>query len=241
MKSVAIIQARMGSTRLPGKVLSDLEGEPMLARVVNRSRRAITVNEVVVATTIKPADKPIAELCSKLGRPCFQGDEDDVLDRYYRAALAHRADLIIRITADCPMVEPEIIDRVVLELQNNEKIDYAGNTLPPRTFPRGLDVEAVTFEALERAWREDENKAWREHVTPYIYNHPEKFKLYAVVNSVDYSSMRWTVDTYEDLSFIRNIYKHFGHDHFSWHDVLTVLRQHPEWLEINRHVKQKII
>ena len=239
MRVIAIIQARMGSTRLPGKVLLDLAGEPVLARVVNRTQRATTLDEIVIATTTESRDEAIVELCSSRGWAHFRGSEDDVLDRYYQAAKKHHADIVVRITSDCPLIEPEIIDLVVQELLKDGSLDYVSNTLPPRTFPRGLDVEAMTFKTLERAWQEDKNPAWREHVTPYIYRAPEKFRLKAVTNEKDLSHMRWTIDTWEDLEFVRRIYNHFGHDYFSWHDVLDLLEEHPEWLEINKNVKQK--
>jgi len=240
-KVVAIIQARMGSTRLPGKVLEDLVGEPMLARVVNRARRAKTVDIAIVATTTQPADDVIAGLCQERDWPFFRGSEEDVLDRYYRAALAFKADAIVRITSDCPLIEPEIIERVVTGfLRYYPAVDYISNTLI-RTFPLGLDVEAIGFEALEKAWQEDNNPAWREHVTLYIYRHPEKFKIRNVANDTDYSYMRWTVDTIEDLTFVRKIYDYFQNDAFSWRDVLELLKVHSEWLEINRCVEQKVV
>ena len=240
---IAIIQARVGSTRLPGKVLLDLAGEPMLARVVNRTRRAQTLDEVVVATTVQPADEAIVRLCAERDWPCFRGSEEDVLDRYYQAAVAHQADVVVRITSDCPLIEPEIVDRVVREfLERQPEVDYACNALPRRTFPRGLDTEVMRFDVLEHAWREDNNPAWREHVTPYIQRNPDLFCIHDVINEVDYSSyMRWTVDTSEDLAFVRRIYDHFGHDRFSWQEILAVLERHPEWLEINRHVQQKVV
>jgi len=238
-KVVAVIQARMGSTRLPGKVLLDLAGEPMLVRVVNRSRRATALHEVAVATTTEPADDVIVELCEARGWPCFRGSEADVLDRYYRAAIEYQAGIVVRITADCPLIDPGVVDWVVREHLLQGAAGYTSNTLPPRTFPRGLDVEVMSFEALERAWREDDNPTWREHVTPYIYYQPEKFSLMAVVNNVDLSSMRWTVDTVDDVVFVRKIYDYFGQDVFSWQDILRSLNEHPEWLEINRHVTQK--
>ncbi len=242
MKLVAIIQARMGSTRLPGKVSLDLAGEPMLARCVNRTSRAQTPDEVVVATTVQSADDAIVDLCTERGWPCFRGSEDDVLDRYYRAAIAHHADVVVRITSDCPLIEPGVVDRVVQEfLDLQPGIDYACNVLPRRTFPRGLDIEVMRFDVLERAWREDPNPAWREHVTTYIQGNPNLFHIHGITNEVDYSHMRWTVDTPEDLAFVRCIYDHFGHDRFSWREVLVVLEGHPEWLGINRHVKQKVI
>lgn len=242
MKVVAIIQARMGSTRLPGKVLLDLAGEPMLGRVVQRTRRARTLDEVVVATTGYPADDAIARLCVERGWPCFRGSEADVLDRYYQAAIAHRADVVVRITADCPLIEPEIVDRVVREfLDLQPEVEYGCNILPRRTFPRGLDTEVVRLDVLERVWRADFDPAWREHVTLYIRRNPDMFRIHGIVNDADYSHMRWTADTPEDLAFVRCIYTHFGHALFSWREVLAALEQNPEWLEINRHVQQKVI
>ena len=241
MKVVAIIQARMGSTRLPGKVLKDLAGELLLARVVNRTLRAKSMNDVVVATTKDATDDAIVDLCQERGWQFFRGNQEDVLDRYYQSALAFEADIIARITSDCPLIEPEIIDRVANELlQYSQEVDYASNSLE-RTFPRGLDVEVMTLEALERAWREDRNPAWREHVTPYIYRHPEIFTLRNVLNDIDYSHMRWTVDTFDDLKFVRRIYNYFQDHDFTWKHVLQLLELHPEWLEINREVQQKIV
>jgi spore coat polysaccharide biosynthesis protein SpsF len=216
---VAIIQARLGSTRLPGKVLKPLAGQPMLARVVERTRRAKFLHETAVATTIAT---------------------QDLLDRYHAAALVHRADAVVRITSDCPLIDPGLIDRVVEAFFQGE-FDYASNTMEPRTFPRGLDVEVIGFEALERAWREDTNPEWREHTTPYIYRHPDRFRLRPVRNNRDLSFYRWTVDTPEDYEFVRRVYEHFGHDRFLWTDVLKALDEHPDWVEINRHVQQKLV
>ena len=242
MKTVAIIQARMGSTRLPGKVLLDLAGEPMLARVVHRVQRARSLQEVMVATTVQPGDDAIVQLCAAHGWPCARGSQDDVLDRYYQAALASQADIVVRITSDCPLIEPEVIDQVVgALLAGQPEVDYASNVQPPRTFPRGLDIEVLRFDALERAWREDVDPAWREHVTPYLYRHPERFRIHGVFNAVDLSHLRWTVDTPEDLELVRRIYDYFDDDAFSWHDVLALLEQHPDWLEINRTVEQKAV
>lgn len=242
MKVTAIIQARMGSTRLQGKVLQDLAGAPMLDRVVGRVSRAKTLDDVVVATTIRPDDDIIERVCKAKGWNCFRGSEDDVLDRYHRAAVNSRAQVVVRITSDCPLIEPDIVDMVVQQfLDGQPNIDYASNCVPHPTFPRGLDTEVLRFDVLERAWREDGNPAWREHVTPYIYRHPELFRIHCITNNIDYSSMRWTVDTAADLAFVRRIYDHFGHDRFSWQEVLDLLAEHPAWLEINRHVEQKAI
>ncbi|ABU56894.1 acylneuraminate cytidylyltransferase [Roseiflexus castenholzii DSM 13941] len=212
----------------------------MLKRVVNRTARSAILHDVIVATTIEQEDETIVELCKKHGWPCFCGSINDVLDRYYKAARDYRVDVIVRITSDCPLIDPCIIDLVISKFLEKNPLDYASNTVQ-RSFPRGLDVEVVSFEALERAWHEDCNPLWREHVTPYIYLHPEKFALTAVVNNKDYSYMRWTVDTPEDLDFVRRVYDHFGHDNFSWKEVLAVLDEHQDWLAINSHIQQKVI
>ena len=241
MKVVAIIQARMGATRLIGKVLEDMAGQSMLARVVNRTRHTKNLNNLVVATTIQPADDVIVKLCETYCWPYYRGSEEDVLDRYYNAASAFEADIVIRITSDCPLIEPEIIDKLIDEfLIYYPEIDYVSNNLQ-RTFPRGLDVEVMSFDALKRAWIEDCNPATREHVTPYIWRHPDKFRIRNVANDIDYSFMRWTVDTIEDLNFARKIYDHFQNDSFNWREVLQLLEMHPEWLEINRHIQQKAV
>ena len=236
---VAIIQARMGSNRLPGKVLLDLAGEPMITRVVNRVTRAETVNQVMIATTTEPADDALAAICSEKGWTCFRGSQDDVLDRYYLAALAHKADVVVRITSDCPLIEPEIIDQVVRQLTSQPAVDYACNLLPHRTFPRGLDVEAFWMKTLARLWSTDKNPGWREHVTQYLHQNPQEFTMCGLGQEPDMSAMRWTVDTLEDLALIRQIYEAFGHDNFSLRDVVSLLEQHPEWSDLNGHIQQK--
>ena len=242
MTAVGLIQARMGSSRLPGKILADLAGQPMLARCVARLRRAQLLDEVVVATTTNPADDVTAELCAARGWHCFRGSEDDVLDRYYRAARRWHADVVVRVTSDCPFIEPEVVDRVIREFRARQpEVDYASNVYPERTYPRGLDVEVFTFGALERAWREDGNPAWREHVTEYMVRNPERFKIHGVCHAENHSAWRWTVDTTEDLTLARLIYEAFGHDRFSWHEVLVLLAEHPQWAEVNRHVCQRSV
>lgn len=242
MRVVAIIQARMGSSRLPGKILMDLAGEPMLARVVGRLRRARTLAEVVVATTVEPADEAVERLCAARGWACFRGSQDDVLDRYYRAAQQAGAEVIVRITADCPLIEPAVVDRVVQEfLDRRDELDHACNVWPRRTFPRGLDTEVFPWRTLDRLWHEDRDPATREHVTAYVYKHPELFRLHNVVNDTDLSGHRWTVDTPEDLALVRNLYGELGGDAFTWHDVLALLERRPEWRELNRGVVQKVV
>ncbi|HKV38272.1 MAG TPA: glycosyltransferase family protein [Blastocatellia bacterium] len=241
MKTVAIVQARMGSTRLPGKIMLDLGGEPVLTRVVNRASRSCRLDEIVIATTDLPADDQVVELCRSRGWSCFRGSQDDVLDRYYRAALDCKAELIVRITSDCPLIDPSIIDLVIDRWHASAETDYASNTIQPRTFPRGLDVEAFSFSALERAWQRDANPGWREHVTPYIYRHPEEFGIEVVTNDIDYSAIRWTLDVPEDLDLIRMIYHHFGNDLFSWEDAVSRVAADSTLRGVNSHVLQKEI
>ena len=230
----------MGSTRLPGKVLMDLAGEPMLARVVERIGRAETLNEVVIATTVEPADAAIVELCAARGWPCFRGSQDDVLDRYYQAAMEYHADVVIRVTSDCPLIDPAIADHVVRTfVQRQPTVDYVSNTLEPRTYPRGLDVEVMRFDALESAWREAEDIPYREHVTLFLYRHPEQFRLVGIHSDEDCSALRLTVDTPEDRTLLLRLYDHFGHDRFSWREALALVQAHPEWQEINRHIRQE--
>jgi spore coat polysaccharide biosynthesis protein SpsF len=243
MKIVAIVQARMGSTRLPGKALLDLAGEPMLVRVMNRLSRSEMVNDIVVATTNKPADDAIVALCRDRKWLYFRGSEEDVLDRYYRVAKIHQADVIVRITSDCPLIEPEVVDLVVQAfLDRHPGIDYVSNIIPERTFPRGLDTEVIASNALNLAWQEAENLTLREHVTPFIWRNPERFHKYNVLNENNFSHMRWTVDTSEDLKFVREIFGFFkGQDDYSWRKVIALLGRRPELLAINRNVEQKTI
>jgi spore coat polysaccharide biosynthesis protein SpsF len=240
MRTVCIIQARMGSTRLPGKVLRPLLGRPMLWWVVHRARQARLLDEVVVATTLDARDDQLDDLCCREGWGCFRGSEEDVLDRYYQAAKHVEADVVVRITSDCPLIDPRVIDHVTAAyFAGFPHPDYV-SIFEPRTYPRGLDTEVFSMKALETAWRED-TSAWREHVTPYIYRNPDRFRLLSVCNPVDYAHHRWTVDTPEDLELVTRIYEHFGHGDFRWGDVIGLLERNPEWAEINRHVEQKNI
>lgn len=233
----AVIQARTGSTRLPSKVLADLAGAPMLHRVVDRVSRASTLDGVLVATTTAASDDAIVDLLDSRDVAVVRGAEHDVLDRYHDALLATAADVVVRITSDCPLVDPRLIDDVVQVLDLGG--DYASNTLFPRTYPRGLDVEALTAAALTRAWNETDDPGWREHVTPYIYRNPQKFELRRVANDEDWSHHRWTVDTPEDLELVRRIYKALGERPFTWNEALALVEANPGWSELNRHVEQK--
>ncbi|MSO55867.1 MAG: acylneuraminate cytidylyltransferase [Acidobacteria bacterium] len=235
----AIVQARMGSTRLPGKALLDIAGMSMLARVVDRTGRARTIDRVIVATTTKAQDDPLVEHALELPVDVYRGDEEDVLDRYYQTATYHKLDVIVRITSDCPLLDPGLADDVVRPLLDAaSRVDYSANTLR-RTFPRGLDVEAVPFATLERVWREATSVHDRAHVFPYIYEHPDKFSMTGVADTIDRSEMRWTVDTEEDLMFVRKVCLALGAREFTWCDVLALLERQPELLRINKMVREK--
>lgn len=240
MKVVTIVQARMGSSRLPGKVLMDLGGETVLARVVHRARRASLVNQTVVATTTLAKDDAVVEECKHLGVQSFRGSEGNVLDRYYQAALHYFADVIVRVTADNPLVDPDLIDDVV-EVLIDSGADYANNR-SPRTYPYGLDVEAFKFLALQKAVEETQHDYEREHVTPYFYEHPTLFQCTSVKGTFDCSHYRWTLDTPADLKLIRKIYGRLDNrDDFSWQEALAVVQNGPRLANINSHVIQKTL
>ena len=239
MKVVAIIQARMGSTRLPGKVLKDLEGETVLARVVNRLRRASLVTDLLVATTDRAEDDAIVKECRSLSVAVSRGDHDDVLDRYFRAAQLAKADVIVRITSDCPLIDPEVTDKTLAAFME-ARPDYASNSLV-LTYPRGLDTEVMSFAALGRAWQGARKPYEREHVTPYIYEHPAEFRLLSVTDDADHSGQRWTVDTAEDLEFVRAIYARLEGNAFLSGEVLDLLEREPGLMELNRSVVQKAL
>jgi spore coat polysaccharide biosynthesis protein SpsF len=269
-KTIAIIQARMGATRLPGKVLHDIAGQPMLVRVVERARRASQLDGFVVATTTEVQDDAVAELCWERGFPCFRGDPQDVLDRYYQAARQTGAEVIVRITADCPVIDPLLIDETVQLVTGHcslvtDHFDFSANRLPPpwgRTYPIGLDVEACTFAALERAWQEANQPYQREHVMPYLYEgvnlqpatcnlqlatrnlqigvSPHGFHVASLNHDPDYGALRWTVDTPEDMELIRQVYARFGgSDDFSWRDILALFEREPELAKLNASIKAK--
>lgn len=223
---VAIVQARMGSRRLPGKTLADLLGRPMLARVVDRVRQARTVDRVVVATSNGAADDKIAEFCWSEKILCFRGSEDDVLDRFYGAATEHDADVVVRITADCPLIDPGVMERVIERFRRGD-CDYATNALR-YTYPDGLDTEVFSMAALEQAWREARKQSEREHVTPYLRS--GKFRVVNVESDVPLEKrQRWTVDHPADLEFVRGVYSAFGgKTDFTYQDVMQLLKERPQ-------------
>jgi spore coat polysaccharide biosynthesis protein SpsF len=230
----------MGSMRLPGKVLMDLGGETVLARVVRRLGRAKGLDQIVVATTTARSDDAIVRECARLGTLCFRGSEEDVLDRYHQAARYAEASVVVRITSDCPLIEPALVDETIQVLFEQDA-DHASNVVP-RTFPRGLDTEVFTMTALERAWREAQSHYQREHVTPYFYEHPELFRAASHRGPKDYSRHRWTLDTVEDLLLIRTIYARFNNrDDFHWWDAIALMEKEPQLTQLNAHVIQKAV
>ncbi len=239
-RTVIIIQARMGSTRLPGKSLKPLLGKPMLFYVVDRLRPVKEADALVVATSSLPQDDPIAEFCNKNGIALFRGSEEDVLDRYDQAAKQYQADIIVRITGDCPLIDPEVVSAILRGFDEHVDCDYLSNT-QKRTFPRGLDVEVFTSKALEEAAREAKSPHEREHVTPFIYHHPERYHIRNYRHEPDLSHHRWTVDTPEDFELVTKIFEELlpTKPHFAMADVLAQFELHPEWHRINAHIKQK--
>ena len=241
-KVVAIIQARMASTRLPGKVLADIGGQPMLVRELERAMRAELVDELVVATTNESDDDPIAELCLDQGYACYRGSTLDVLDRVYEAAKLHQAEIVVRLTGDCPLIDPSLIDQVIAAFRAAEPpVDFAANRLPDdKSFPVGTDVEVCSFAALERAWIEATEPHEREHVMPYLYEGPARFHTLLVRNDQDYSHYRWTVDTEEDLELVRRVFAHFGgRNDFGWTEILNLFEAQPQLLSLNAGVNHK--
>ncbi|MGD2058547.1 MAG: glycosyltransferase family protein [Anaerolineales bacterium] len=239
---VAIIQARMASNRLPGKVLKSIDGKPMLRWVVERTRLSTTVNEVVVATTVDPSDDEIAATCREQGYEVYRGSQTDVLDRYWQAAELTSADVVVRITADCPLIDPGLIDEAVETLLHSKPpADFVTNRLPwKRTYPIGLDVEVCTRSALKAAWEGAEERHQREHVMPYLYEQPDRFEVIQLDAEEDYGDFRWTVDTHEDLQFIRALVTELpGFLEFNWRDILSALEEHPSLMEINAGVQHK--
>jgi len=256
---IAIIQGRMSSSRLPGKILADIAGQPMLQRVFIRTSRSAAVTETSFGTTTDPSDDPVPEYCDFSGIPFTRGSLFDVLDRYYQTAQGAKADVVVRITADCPVIDSALIDHVVNTLLDDE-YDFVANRLPPpfhRTYPIGLDVEVCTFEVLEKAWKEAREPQHREHAMPYFYEgielarqsrtletgiSPRGFKVAILHHITDFGDYRWTVDTPEDLEFMRQIYSRFdGYDDFSWEQVLDLVHNEPKLMEINAGVKHRTL
>ena len=235
-KTVAFVQVRMGSTRFPGKVMKKIGEREIFLVQLDRMKRAKTLDQIIVVTTTKKLDEAIVRLCKKNKIPCFRGSEDDLLDRYYQAAKKFKVGLVVKIPSDEPLIGPTVIDQVVGTMHKSlDKYDYVGNLRPP-TFPDGLDVEVMTLETLETAWREAKEPHEREHLTPYIWSHSKLFKIGNVVNKYGhmYKSHRWTLDYPEDFEFFKAVFSAFkSKKHFSMKDILDLLKKHPEIAAIN--------
>jgi len=234
-----IVQARMGSTRLPGKVLKKLGEKTALEHVIERLSQVKRDNKIIVATSDKCEDDEISVLCHKINIDCFRGSENNVLDRFYQAAKKYGYDNIVRITGDCPMIDPEIVEKTIL-LYEQEKLDYATNVLPP-TFPKGLDTEVFSFKSLERAWQETSDEKLREHVTVYFWQNPDLFKQKHLINDINLSTKRWVLDYDVDYKFLQEIFCKFypRKKDFRMNDILEFLKANPELEKINEGIDRK--
>ncbi len=235
----AIIQARCSSTRFPNKVFVDIDGKPLLWHVVNRLKYSEMINDIVIATTINPNDDRIEEWCKNESIKCFRGSETDVLNRYYCASVAFPSDIVVRVTADDPFKEPQVIDRVIRKLID-EKLDLVTNNFPP-SFPEGLDCEAFTFEVLEIMEKSTKDSFEREHVTQYVYHNPELFKIGNVVSNTQLSSYRWTIDNTEDYEMVKAVYakrEKESNGILLMDEILDILDKNPDIPLINAKVKR---
>lgn len=239
MRTIAIIQARCGSTRFPEKVFAEISGHPLIWHVVNRVRHAKAIDEVVVATTINPLDDKLYDWCVSNCIPVNRGSENDVLNRFYETAKKYNADVVVRITADDPFKEPVLIDEAVNKLVV-EGADYVCNNFPP-TYPEGTDVEVLTFQALEQQEMNSQSDYEREHVTQYIYHNPDDFIMLNLSNDKDLSYLRWTIDTEKDFEMVKQIYDNLyssDTEIFHMNDILSYLEKNPIIALINSDVKR---
>jgi len=237
---IAIIQARIGSTRLPAKTMADISGKPLLAHIIERTKASRTIDEIVVATTNEPEDDAILQLAAQHCVRAYTGSVADVLDRFYQTAKQVNADIIVRVTADDPFKDPKVLDKIVKYFLVHPELDYASNTIEP-TFPEGMDIEVFSFRALERAWKEARLPSEREHVTPYIWKNPTRFNIANVRHEVDLSHLRWTLDYEEDLHFAREVYARLSHKGiFLMEDVLALLQTEPELSRINQGIERNV-
>ncbi|MBH0164042.1 glycosyltransferase family protein [Fictibacillus sp. 7GRE50] len=229
----------MGSTRLPGKILKKVLGISLLECQIERLSHTQLVDEIVIATTLKEEDKSIVDLCNCLSIPYYQGPEEDVLKRYYETAKLFKANTIIRLTSDCPIIDPSIVDNVINYYLNNN-YDYVSNTLK-RTYPRGMDTEVFSFDALKKAYIDSKEIHFREHVTPFIYQNPSIFKLGSVESPINNSKYRLTVDTKEDLELITKIIESLypNNNLFLLNEVIELLQTKSDWVKLNSHIEQK--
>ncbi len=240
----AIIQARLDSTRLPKKVLLKVNGQPLLSCMIERIKRAEKIDKIVVATTTAVLDDEIEIFCKDENVECFRGNEKDVLDRYYSCARQIGAKVIVRLTSDCPLIDPSVIDEVVsCYLENSFKYDYVANTVPPPgTYPDGMDVEVFSFNLLEKAWKNAKKPSEKEHVTFYFWKNPGLFKIYRHDLKIDLSKYRLTVDYKEDYLLIKKIVEHFHNDKllFTMEDIIAFLKKNPDILKINQDIERNV-
>lgn len=238
MKVLGILQARMSSTRLPGKILLPVLEKPILFRQIERLKRCQKLDHLIVATSISESDDVLEEACNDWGIELFRGSLNDVLDRFVRAARQYEPEIIVRLTGDCPLTDPLIVDEVI-EYFNNNDFDYVSNCNPP-TFPDGLDVEVVKYSSLLEAWKDAKSPSDREHVTPFIRNSSDRFTVGNYESSVDYSKYRWTVDEPDDYEFTKQIYSALYKDKpdFNMNDILAYLEKHTELNKINMHIER---
>lgn len=235
MKVVAILQARCSSTRLPNKVLKEIQGKAMLHQQIDRLNRSKCINELIVATSVDASDNKLVELCKKININVYRGSLNNVLERFYIAAKINSADIVVRLTGDCPLASPEIIDAVIRQ-HILDKNDYTSN-IEPETFPDGLDVEVFNFPVLKKAWQNATTKSDLEHVTPYIRNNLGVVKG-NYISDLDYSHFRWTVDEPEDFNFVREVYSLLGSkgNYFDYNEIFKLLDERPELLNINSNI-----
>lgn len=238
---VIIVQARIGATRLPGKPLREVMDRPLLGYLVERLRRCTKADEIVIATTTNPQDQQIVDYCHWEQIPLFRGSEQDVLDRYVKAAHSFAADVVVRITADCPLIDPQVVDKTIgYFLDHYPDYDYVSNMLT-KGYPRGMDVEVFSMKALQDADLNGVHPEEREHVTLYMYRHPELFRVGHVELGRDESHHRWTVDTEEDFQLVAKILEALYpvYPTFTFEDIILLLSKHPDWVAINSHIEQK--
>ena len=230
---LAILQARLSSSRLPGKVLKPILGKPMILLQIERVSRSKRINKLLIATSTDPSDDRIFDICTEHGIACFRGDLNDVLDRFYQAAKTYKPRHIVRLTGDCPLIDSDVVDKVI-ELHLSGGFDYTSNTVE-RTFPKGLDVSIFTMQALEEAWREAYLSSQREHVTQFIISNSQRYKIGSYKNSIDLSSLRWTVDKELYFILINKIYNalYYKNLNFKTADILALIEKHPELKTLN--------
>ena len=243
MKVVCLVQARVGSTRLPGKILKEICGKTILHHEIDRLKKCKEIDEIVIATTDKEDDDKIVNEAKKLSVKYFRGSENDVLSRFYYAAKENNADIIVRVTSDCPCIDFEILDKMLIYFKDKYKekqVDYLSNTIK-RTYPRGYDIEIFTFSALEKSYINAKKEYEREHVTPYIYDKTNNFLKLSFENKDDYSNYRVTLDTIEDFIVIKNIFEnlYYKNPYFKLNDVVQYLNNNLHIVDINKHIEQK--